>query len=49
MIGIFRENDKGNLTGSVKSEFTVNSSPYAVDVYRHLGFASIDKEQTVNA
>lgn len=28
--------------------FTVNSSPYAVEVYRHLGFVPTDKEQTVD-
>lgn len=27
--------------------FTVHSSPYAVEVYRHLGFVPTDKEQTV--
>lgn len=31
-----------------KQEFTVNSSPYAVEIYRHLGFKETDKEQTVN-
>ena len=31
-----------------KQEFTVNSSPYAVEVYRHLGFEEMDQEQTVN-
>lgn len=31
-----------------QQEFTVNSSPYAVEVYRHLGFAQTDQEQTVN-
>ena len=25
--------------------FTVNSSPYAVDIYRHLGFTATDSEQ----
>ena len=25
--------------------FTVNSSPYAVEVYRHLGFVATDAEQ----
>jgi len=30
------------------SKITVNSSPYAVEVYHHLGFVDIDKEQTVN-
>ena len=31
-----------------RQEFTVNSSPYAVEVYRHLGFVPTDTEQTVN-
>lgn len=31
-----------------RQEFTVNSSPYAVEVYRHLGFKETDTEQTVN-
>ena len=30
------------------SEIRVNSSPYAVEVYRRLGFSDIDTEQTVN-
>lgn len=29
-------------------EFTVNSSPYAVEIYRHLGFNETDTEQTTN-
>lgn len=28
--------------------FTVNSSPYAVEVYRHLGFVPTDTEQLTN-
>lgn len=28
--------------------FTVNSSPYAVEVYRHLGFFPTDTEQVTN-
>ena len=28
--------------------FTVNSSPYAVEVYRHLGFVPTGEEQTVD-
>ena len=28
--------------------FTVNSSPYAVEVYRHLGFTPTDREQSVD-
>lgn len=31
-----------------KQEFTVNSSPYAVKIYEHLGFVATDTEQTVN-
>lgn len=30
------------------SEITVNSSPYALEVYRRLGFEDINAEQTVN-
>lgn len=29
-------------------EYTVNSSPYAVDIYKHLGFEAEDDEQIVN-
>ena len=28
--------------------FTVNSSPYAVEVYRHLGFVPTDEEQSAD-
>lgn len=28
--------------------FTVNSSPYAVEVYRHLGFTPTNTEQLTN-
>ena len=31
-----------------RKEFTVNSSPYAVPIYRKLGFKDIDSEQTVD-
>ena len=31
-----------------KGFFTVNSSPYAKEVYRHLGFESTDEEKCVN-
>ena len=31
-----------------RQEFTVNSSPYAVEVYRHLGFVPTGVEQTVD-
>jgi GNAT superfamily N-acetyltransferase len=30
------------------SKITVNSSPYAVEFYHHLGFVDTDREQTVN-
>jgi GNAT superfamily N-acetyltransferase len=30
------------------AEITVNSSPYAVEAYHHLGFVDTDDEQTVN-
>lgn len=29
-------------------KITVNSSPYAIEVYHHLGFVDTDKEQTVD-
>lgn len=31
-----------------KQEFTVNASPYAVEVYKHLGFVATDEEQVVS-
>ncbi|MGM9600536.1 MAG: GNAT family N-acetyltransferase [Faecousia sp.] len=31
-----------------RQEFTVNSSPYAVEIYRHLGFVPTDTEQLVS-
>ena len=31
-----------------KQQFTVNSSPYAVKIYEHLGFQATDTEQVVN-
>ena len=31
-----------------RQEFTVNSSPYAVEIYRHLGFVPTDTEQCVD-
>jgi GNAT superfamily N-acetyltransferase len=30
------------------NKITVNSSPYAIEVYHHLGFFDTDKEQTVD-
>jgi len=38
--------DKSILDGH--SAITVNSSPYAVEAYQHLGFIPTDTEQTVN-
>lgn len=31
----------------VRQVFTVNASPYAVEIYRHLGFVPTGEEQTV--
>ena len=31
-----------------EQEFTVNSSPYAVKIYEHMGFQETDTEQVVN-
>ena len=31
-----------------EKEFTVNSSPYAVEVYKHLGFVPTSSEKTTN-
>ena len=28
--------------------FTIHSSPYAVEIYRHLGFVPMDTEQTAD-
>ena len=33
---------------NIISKITVNSSPYAIEVYRRLGFIDTDKEWTVN-
>lgn len=33
---------------NVNNFFTVNSSPYAHEVYKHLGFADTDSEQFIN-
>lgn len=34
------------LANSTSNEITVNSSPYAQEVYQHLGFVETDSEQT---
>ena len=31
-----------------RQDFTVNSSPYAVEIFRHLGFSETHREQTIN-
>ena len=36
------------LKNSTAETITVNSSPYAVEIYRKLGFAAMDKEQLTN-
>ena len=36
------------LRADTPTEITVNSSPYAVDIYKHMGFEPVDVEQTVN-
>lgn len=35
-------------SGGKNNKITVNSSPYAADIYRHMGFSSTASEQTVN-
>jgi GNAT superfamily N-acetyltransferase len=42
------ETVKQACAGSGASEITVNSSPYAVEVYSRLGFVPTDAEQNVN-
>ena len=41
---LFQKVKSNNITGTI----TVNSSPYAHDVYKHLGFKDTDKQQEVN-
>lgn len=45
---MFQELVKYDKSGGACSEITVNSSPYAAEVYHRLGFEDIDVEQTVN-
>lgn len=45
--GIGRKLFETVLRNSTSNEITVNSSPYAKDVYHHLGFEDTDIEQTV--
>ena len=46
--GIGRALFNAMRAGCGKHGFTVNSSPYAVEVYRHLGFAETDSEQLID-
>ena len=46
--GIGRRLFEGMRRDYAHQVFTVNSSPYAVEVYRHLGFVPTDEEQTVD-
>ena len=36
------------MENSTVAEMTVNSSPYALEIYRRLGFVETDTQQTVN-
>jgi GNAT superfamily N-acetyltransferase len=45
--GIGRKLFETVLQNSVSNEITVNSSPYAKDIYHNLGFKDTDIEQTV--
>ena len=46
--GIGKELFQTILANSTSDKITVNSSPYAAEVYRHLGFVNINAEQVVN-
>ena len=46
--GIGRKLYEEVLSRNTKGYFTVNSSPYAHEVYKHLGFVDTDTEQCVN-
>lgn len=46
--GIGRELFHAVLKNSTSNEITVNSSPYAKEVYHHLGFVDTDVEQVVS-
>ena len=39
---------KKNCSANHFQEITVNSSPYAVEIYHKLGFTDTNKEQTIN-
>ena len=36
------------LKNNTSGKMTVNSSPYAVEIYRHFGFVNTDVEQVTN-
>ena len=46
--GIGRKMFETVLHGSISDHITVNSSPYAVNVYHHLGFFDTDAERLEN-
>jgi GNAT superfamily N-acetyltransferase len=46
--GIGRKLFQAALQNNAAETITVNSSPYAVEVYRRLGFIETDKEQLTN-
>jgi GNAT superfamily N-acetyltransferase len=46
--GIGRELFKEVLRDNTTGEITVHSSPYAVEVYRHLGFIALDRERVTD-
>lgn len=46
--GLFQKMKEICEIESPAAKITVNSSPYAVQIYRRLGFSATDKEQTVN-
>ena len=46
--GIGRKMFEAMRQDYARQEFTVNSSPYAVEVYRHLGFEPTDTEQVTD-
>lgn len=45
---LFQEVEANCLGQKDVSEITVNSSPYAVEIYRHLGFEATAMEQTID-
>lgn len=46
--GLFQEVVERCKSQNNIGKITVNSSPYAVEVYHHLGFVDADEERTIN-